>query len=255
MSAVSLDHIDATKKTALVTGGSRGIGKAIAQRLARDGFQILLTYRSKATEAEEVCTSIINAGGNCGFAQLDIADTDAIRTFFKDIVKDRVNLNCLVNNAGITKDGLLIRMKEEDFCRVVDVCLKGTFVATQEAAKLMTKNRAGSIINLASVVGLMGNAGQANYAAAKAGIIGFTKSCAKELAARQVTCNAVAPGFIETDMTSAIPAELKEQYKEAIPLRRMGSAEDVAGAVAFLASDDARYITGQVLSVNGGMYC
>ena len=253
--SITLDNFDGQKPTALVTGGSRGIGKAIAQRLAKSGFQVIITYRSKEAEAREVVETISASGGVCAYAQLDIADTQAIRSFFKETIKDRVTLTCLVNNAGITKDGLLIRMKEDDFCTVIDVCLRGTFVCTQEAAKLMTKNRKGSIINLASVVGLMGNAGQANYAAAKAGIIGLTKSCAKELAARQITCNAVAPGFIETDMTSSIPEEMKKQYVEAIPLKRMGTADDVAAAVAFLASDDASYITGHVLSVNGGMYC
>ena len=247
--------LDPEKPTALVTGGSRGIGQAIAKALAKDGYQILLTYRSKEEEAIAVVQEIQAMGGLARHAALDIGDSQAIRNFFKEEVKDRIRLACLVNNAGINRDGLLIRMKEDDFMAVVDVCLRGTFVVTQEAAKIMSKNRAGRIVNISSVVGLMGNAGQANYAAAKAGIIGLTKSCAKELASRQITCNAVAPGFIETDMTAGLPAEVKAQYVEAIPLKRMGTAEDVAMAVSFLASEKAAYITGQVLSVNGGMYC
>ena len=246
---------DAQKPTALVTGGSRGIGKAIAKTLAHDGFQVLLTYRSKEEEAEEVVQEIVASGGTAAHTQLDIGDTAAIRNLFATTVKDKLTLGCLVNNAGITKDGLLIRMKEEDFVSVIDVCLRGTFVCTQEAAKLMSKNRKGRIINISSVVGLMGNAGQANYAAAKAGIIGLTKSCAKELAGRQITCNAVAPGFIETDMTAKLTDEIKAQYVAAVPLRRMGTAQDVADCVSFLASEKAAYITGQVLSVNGGLYC
>ena len=247
--------LDPEKPTALVTGGSRGIGQAIAKALAKDGYQILLTYRSKEEEAIAVVQEIQAMGCLARHAALDIGDSQAIRNFFKEEVKDRIRLACLVNNAGINRDGLLIRMKEDDFMAVVDVCLRGTFVVTQEAAKIMSKNRAGRIVNISSVVGLMGNAGQANYADAKAGIIGLTKSCAKELASRQITCNAVAPGLIETDMTAGLPAEVKAQYVEAIPLKRMGTAEDVAMAVSFLASEKAAYITGQVLSVNGGMYC
>jgi 3-oxoacyl-[acyl-carrier protein] reductase len=159
-----------------------------------------------------------------------------------------------VNNAGITKDGLLLRMKETDFTDVIDVCLRGTFVCSQEAAKIMTRKRAGRIINISSVVALMGNAGQANYTAAKAGVIGLARTMARELAARNITCNAVAPGFIQTDMTAHLPDEVKTQYAAQIPLRRMGTPDDVAYAVAFLASEKAAYITGQVLSVNGGMY-
>ena len=247
--------LDKEQATALITGGSRGIGRAIARMLAQDGYQILLTYRSKEEEALLVVQEIEALGGRARHAALDISKTEDVRRFFQDEVKDKIRLACLVNNAGITKDGLLIRMKEDDFMAVVDVCLRGTFAVTQEAAKIMSKNRAGRIINISSVVGLMGNAGQTNYAAAKAGIIGFTKSCAKELASRQITCNAVAPGFIETDMTAHLPDEVKAQYIEAIPLKRMGTADDVAMAVSFLASDKAAYITGQVLSVNGGMYC
>ena len=241
--------------TALVTGGSRGIGRAICETLARDGFQIILTYRTKQEEAMDVVNSIAQKGGIARCAQLDVEETESIRTFFATEIKDKVQLQVLVNNAGITKDGFLVRMKEADFTKVLNVCLLGSFVATQEAAKIMSKQRSGRIINITSVVGLMGNAGQANYAAAKAGLIGLTKSCAKELAARQITCNAVAPGFIDTDMTQHLPEEIKQNYIDAVPLKRMGTAFDVAEAVAFFASEKAAYITGQVLSVNGGMYC
>lgn len=248
-------QIDAQTPTAIVTGGSRGIGKAISEVLASQGLQIVLTYRSKKEEAEAVVASIQETGGKaCSYA-LDIADTQAIRDFFANAIKDRVNLTVLVNNAGITRDGMLLRMKEEDFMDVIDVCLRGTFVCSQEAAKIMSRKRYGRIINISSIVGIMGNAGQANYSAAKAGIIGLTKSCAKELASRQITCNAIAPGFIETDMTKSLSDEIKKSYVDAIPLKRMGTALDVANAVQFLASDKAGYITGQVLSVNGGMYC
>lgn len=249
----SFQQFDPQKKTALITGGSRGIGKAIAQALAQTGLQVLLTYRSKSEEAESVVQQIRAKGGCAEKALLDIKDTAAIRTLFKEL-KD-INLYCLVNNAGMTKDGLLLRMKEEDFSEVIDVCLRGTFVCTQEAAKCMTKRRTGRIITISSVVALMGNAGQANYVAAKAGVIGLTKTCARELAARQITCNAIAPGFIATDMTAHLPDNIREQYIAQIPLQRMGTPEDVAAAVVFLASEAASYITGQVISVNGGMYC
>ncbi|MBQ7739054.1 MAG: 3-oxoacyl-[Desulfovibrionaceae bacterium] len=247
--------LDAQKRTVLVTGGSRGIGQAIAQTLAQDGFQVILTYNSNPEAAANVVAQIHELGGQAAAFKLDIGEAQAIRDFFAQEIKNRVNLYGLVNNAGITKDGLLLRMKEEDFSRVIDVCLKGTFIASQEAAKIMTKNRIGRIVNLASVVGLMGNPGQANYVAAKAGIIGLTKTCAKELAVRQITCNAIAPGFIETDMTKGLDEETRAKYIEAIPLKRMGTAQDVANACSFLISDKSSYITGQVLSVNGGMYC
>ena len=175
--------------------------------------------------------------------------------FFAEHIKGKVNLAVLVNNAGITKDGFLVRMKDDDFDRVITINLRGAFICTREAAKIMTKARHGRIVNISSVVGQMGNAGQANYSAAKAGLLGLTKSCAKELAARQITVNAVAPGFIETDMTAALSDDVRASYEAAIPLKRMGTAQEIADAVAFLASDKAAYITGQVLAVNGGMYC
>ena len=247
--------LDPAIPTALVTGGSRGIGRAISEVLSKRGLQVMLTYRTGKDKAEAVVQEIQAEGGRAACFALDIQDTAAIRTFFAEHVKDQVSLYALVNNAGITKDGFLIRMKEDDFTSVLDVCLRGTFVCTQEAAKIMGRSRKGRIVNISSVVGLMGNAGQVNYSSAKAGLLGLTKSCAKELAARSITCNAVAPGFIETDMTSSLTEETKKAYIEAIPLKRMGTALDVANAVAFLVSEEAGYITGQVLSVNGGMYC
>lgn len=241
--------------TALVTGGSRGIGKAIAQTLAREGFQVYLTYVSKPQEAEAVAASIIEAGGKARAFCLNVGDAAAVANFFASEIKGKVELSVLVNNAGITKDGFLVRMKDEDFDAVLGINLRGAFVTLREAAKIMTKQRHGSIINISSVVGQMGNACQVNYSAAKAGLLGITKSAAKELAGRNITVNAVAPGFIETDMTAALPDDVKKTYEEAIPMKRMGTANDVAEAVAFLASEKARYITGQVLAVNGGMYC
>ena len=188
-------------------------------------------------------------------AALNVGDAEAVAAFFADQIKDKLQLAALVNNAGITKDGFLVRMKDEDFDRVLTINLRGAFLCTREAAKIMSKNRRGRIVNISSVVGQMGNAGQVNYAAAKAGLLGLTKSCAKELAARNITVNAVAPGFIETDMTAALSDEVRAAYAEAIPLKRMGTAQEIADAVSFLVSDKAAYITGQVLGVNGGMYC
>ena len=195
------------------------------------------------------------AGGRARAFALNVGDSAAVADFFAAEIKDKVDLAVLVNNAGITKDGFLVRMKDEDFDKVLAVNLRGAFVCTREAAKIMSKNRKGRIINISSVVGQMGNAGQINYASAKAGLLGLTKSCAKELASRQITVNAVAPGFIETDMTAALNDDVRASYVESIPLKRMGVAQDVAEAAAFLASDKAGYITGQVLAVNGGMYC
>ncbi|WP_303193133.1 3-oxoacyl-[acyl-carrier-protein] reductase [uncultured Desulfovibrio sp.] len=241
--------------TALVTGGSRGIGRAIARTLAREGFQVYLTYVSRPEEAEKTVEEIRSQGGQARAFGLDVSDGAAVADFFGAEIKDQVNLAVLVNNAGITRDVLLLRMKDEDFDRVLTVNLRGAFLCSREAAKIMSRARYGRIVNISSVVGQMGNVGQVNYAAAKAALLGLTKSCAKELAARQITVNAVAPGFIETDMTAALTDEVRADYVAAIPLRHMGRAEDVAEAVAFLASDKAAYITGQVLGVNGGMYC
>ncbi len=239
---------------ALVTGGSRGIGKAVALRLARDGYEVWLTYVSKPEEAAKVCAEIESAGGKAQAFRLDSSDREAVAAFFKETVKDKATLSVLVNNAGITKDGLMIRMKDEDWDRVISVNLTGAFTVLREAAKIMAKQRGGRIVNISSVVGQAGNAGQANYVAAKAGLIGLTKTAALELAGRGVTVNAVAPGFIATDMTAGLPEAVMVAYTEKIPLGRLGAAEDIAAAVAFLASPGAGYITGQVLAVNGGMY-
>lgn len=241
--------------TALVTGGSRGIGRAVAQTLAAAGYQIFLTYVSKPDEAEQTARAILAAGGRARAFRLDVGDSESVAAFFRDEVRESVELAVLVNNAGITKDGLMLRMKDEDFDRVLGINLRGAFLCLREAAKIMSKQRYGRIINISSVVGQMGNAGQVNYSAAKAGLIGMTKSAAKELASRSITVNAVAPGFIETDMTAALSDEARDAYAKAIPLGRLGSAQDVADAVAFLASDKASYITGQILAVNGGLYC
>jgi 3-oxoacyl-[acyl-carrier protein] reductase len=241
--------------TALVTGASRGIGRAVAQRLAADGLQVWLTYVSKPDEADRVVRDIRDNGGKARAFLLDVADARAVADFFASEIRDKVRLDVLVNNAGITKDGFLIRMKDEDFDRVLDVNLRGAFLCLREAAKIMSRQRAGRIVNISSVIGQMGNAGQINYAAAKAGLIGMTKSAAKELAGRGITVNAVAPGFIETDMTAALSEEVRAAYMDHIPLKCFGQAEDVAEAAAFLASDKAAYITGQVLAVNGGLYC
>ena len=240
--------------TAVVTGGSRGIGKAIAETLAKSGLQVFLTYVSKPAEAEAVAEGITAAGGKARAFKLDVSDSDAVSAFFQEEIKDKVSLNVLVNNAGITRDGLLLRMKDADFDAVIGANLRGAFVCTREAAKIMTRQRYGRVVNIASISGLTGAAGQANYSAAKAGLIGMTKSNAKELAARNITVNAVAPGFIETDMTSVLSEDIQAEYRKLIPLKRAGTPQDVADAVAFLASDKAAYITGQTLSVDGGMY-
>lgn len=241
--------------TALVTGGSRGIGACIAKTLGAAGYQVFLTYVRQPAEAEAVARAIVDNGGKARAFALDVGDAEAISAFFAREIKDKERLDLLVNNAGITKDSLMVRMKDEDFDKVMAVNLKGSFICLREAAKIMCKQRNGRIVNITSISGQMGTPGQANYCAAKAGIIGLTKSAAKELAGRGITVNAVAPGFIETDMTSALPEETRQRYLESIPLRRFGAAQDVADAVAFLASDKAAYITGQVLPVNGGLYC
>ena len=240
-------------KTALVTGASRGIGAAIAKKLAARGFMVIINYGHSSAAAEEVKNQIEQAGGQAILMQGDVSSGDDVDRMFKDIKKTWGRLDVLVNNAGINRDTLLVRMKEDQWDAVLSTDLKSVFFTTKAAASLMMRQRSGSIINIASVVGITGNAGQANYAAAKAGVIGFTKSAAKELAARGIRVNAIAPGFIETDMTDAIPEKIREGMLETIPLRRGGKAEDVANAVAFLASDDAGYITGQVLKVDGGM--
>lgn len=240
-------------KTALVTGASRGIGRAIALCLAAEGARVAINYAGNVKAAEEVKASVEAAGGTAILCQADIADSAAVEAMIADVVKEFGAIDILVNNAGITRDTLLMRMKDEDFAKVLDTNLKGVFYCTKAVSKLMMKKRVGRIINMASVVGLVGNAGQTNYAAAKAGIIGFSKSAAKELASRGITVNVVAPGFIGTDMTAGLPESVKEKMLTDIPLGRMGEPEDVANAVLFLASDQASYITGQVVNVDGGM--
>jgi 3-oxoacyl-[acyl-carrier protein] reductase len=226
----------------------------VAKRLAADGYQVFITYVSRAQDADAVVAAIQAAGGKARPFLVNVADSEAVTAFFKNEIKDKVRLDVLVNNAGVTKDGLMLRMKDEDFDLVLSVNLRGTFVCTREAAKLMTKQRLGRIVNISSVVGQAGNAGQANYVASKAGVIGLTKTTALELASRGITANAVAPGYIDTDMTSDLPEQVRALFLERIPLKRMGKPEDIAAAVSFLASESAAYITGQVLAVNGGMY-
>jgi len=243
-----------SQRIALVTGGSRGIGAACAKRLAADGFAVFLTYVSKPEAAQSVCEAIAGAGGTARAFALDTSDREAVAAFFGNEIKDKGVLQVLVNNAGITRDGLIMRMKDEDWDMVIGVNLSGAFACVREASKIMAKQRSGRIVNITSVVGMTGNAGQANYASAKAGLIGLTKAAALELASRGVTVNAVAPGFIETDMTASLPEKVREELMGRIPLKRLGQAEDVAAAVSYLASDQAAYVTGQVLSVNGGMY-
>ena len=240
-------------KAALVTGASRGIGRAIALCLAAEGARVAINYAGNVKAAEEVKAAIEAAGGTAILCQADIADSAAVETMVADVVKEFGAIDILVNNAGITRDALLMRMKDEDFAKVLDTNLKGVFYCTKAVSKLMMKKRSGRIVNMASVVGLVGNAGQTNYAAAKAGVIGFSKSAAKELASRGITVNVVAPGFIGTDMTAGLPESVKEKMLTDIPLGRMGEPEDVASAVLFLASDQASYITGQVVNVDGGM--
>jgi 3-oxoacyl-[acyl-carrier protein] reductase len=247
--------MDELTSVALVTGGSRGIGRAIAEVLAERGFSLYLTYVSRPAQAEAVAEAIREKGGRAEAFLLDVSDTAAVAEFFRARIKDRVRLSVLVNNAGITRDGLLLRMKDEDFTAVLDTNLKGAFACIREAAKIMTRQRFGRIVNIASVSGETGTAGQANYSAAKAGLIGLTKAAAKELAARNITVNAVAPGLIQTDMTAALSEQVQAEYLKLIPLKRYGTPRDVAEAAAFLASDAAAYITGQVLTVDGGMYC
>jgi 3-oxoacyl-[acyl-carrier protein] reductase len=241
-------------KTALVTGGTRGIGKAIVKKLAASGYQVYFTFVSRPELAKAVEAEVAAAGATATGFQLDASDWDAVAQFFSEQIKDKVHLDVLVNNAGITKDGLLVRMKREHWEQVLTVNLTGTFICLQQAAKIMVKQRFGRIINITSVVGQTGNAGQANYCASKAGVIGLTKAAAQELATRGITVNAIAPGFIETDMTETLPQDVREKYQERIPLGRLGSAENIADAVAYLASDQAGYITGQVLGINGGMF-
>ena len=243
----------ADKKVAVVTGASRGIGRAIALELARTGAFVVINYNGSAEKAEEVKAQIEAEGGQAVTRQCNVADFKACETFFAEIIKEYGRVDVLVNNAGITKDGLLMKMSEEDFSRVVDVNLKGAFNCIRHVSRYMIRQRSGRIISLASVVGINGNAGQANYAASKAGIIGLTKSAAKELASRKITVNAIAPGFIQTDMTDVLSDKVKEATAKMIPMGTFGQPEDIAKTAAFLASEGAAYITGQVICEDGGM--
>lgn len=241
------------KQVAVVTGASRGIGRAVALELAAKGIFVIINYNGSADRAEKVKKEIEENGGCAEALQWNVADYKACEQAVRDIVKKYGKINILVNNAGITKDGLLMGMSREDFDSVVDVNLGGTFNMLRFVSRQMLRQKSGRIVNMASVVGIAGNAGQANYAASKAGVIGLTKTAAREVASRGITVNAVAPGFIETDMTEVLPEKIKEASAAQIPLGKFGKAEDVANAVAFLASEDAGYITGQVLHVDGGM--
>ena len=241
-------------QVALVTGGSRGIGRAIVHKLGRLGASVIINYRSNQGAAEESLNELVALGGAGELSQFDVADEPRVESAVKKII-DRYNkIDILVNNAGITADNLLLRMKPEDWDHVVGTNLKGTILCTKAVSRFMVRQRYGRIINMTSVVGQAGNAGQSLYAATKAGVIGFTKAMAKELATRTITVNAVAPGFIETDMTARLPAKVQEEYRRSIPLGRFGACEDVAELVAFLAGAGAGYITGQVIGVNGGQY-
>ena len=242
-----------TGKTALVTGGSRGIGRAICLELARQGASVAVNYSGSAGAAEQTVQACRAVGAQAFALQADVASSAACQAMLQAVLERFGRLDILVCNAGVARDELMLRLREEDFDTVINTNLKGTFLCMKAAVRPMMKQRHGRIISLSSVVGLHGNAGQVNYAATKAGVIGMTKSLAKELAGRNITVNAVAPGFIDTDMTAVLPEKAKEAILASIPMARLGAAEDVANAVAFLASDEAGYITGQVLAVDGGM--
>lgn len=240
-------------KTALVTGGSRGIGREIALQLAKEGVGVAVNYSGNESAAEETARMIREFGGKAMIVRADVSDFEAAERMVKEVADAYGRIDILINNAGITRDNLLLRMKEADWDAVLNTNLKGVFNCTKAVTKIMMKQRSGKIVNMTSVIGLSGNAGQANYAAAKAGVIGFTKSMAKELANRGICVNAVAPGFIDTDMTANLPEQMKDDALKKIPLAKLGSPGDVAGAVMFLVSDAASYITGQTLNVDGGM--
>jgi 3-oxoacyl-[acyl-carrier protein] reductase len=241
-------------KVTVVTGGSRGIGRAICLRLAAMGSLVYVNYVSRSAAAEETAALIRQAGGRAEILSFDVADVTAVQDAFKKVVSEAGSVDILINNAGITRDGLMARMKEADWDAVLDTNLKGAFSCAKAASREMMKKKWGRIVNISSVSGFAGNPGQVNYSAAKAGLIGLTKAMAREYASRNITVNSVAPGYIETEMTEQLSADVQEQIKKEIPLASLGKPEDVAGAVAYLVSDDGRYVTGQTLHVNGGMY-
>ena len=240
-------------KVALITGATRGIGREIALELAENGMDIAINYRSESDIPEDLKGEIEAYNVRCEFVQADVSDFEQCERMVKETVEKFGKIDVLVNNAGITRDGLIMRMKKEDFESVIDVNLVGTFNVTRNVIPHMIKQRAGRIVNLASVVGVAGNAGQTNYSASKAGVIGFTKSLAKEVASRNILVNAVAPGFIDTDMTSVLSDSVKENIHAQIPLKRMGTKREVAKVVKFLVSEDSSYVTGQVVNIDGGM--
>jgi 3-oxoacyl-[acyl-carrier protein] reductase len=241
-------------KTALVTGASRGIGRAIALRFAAEGAFVVVNYAGNEAAAGETLAAIEAAGGNAVLSRFDVGSAEQVDAAVKAIVADRGRIDILVNNAGVTRDNLLMRLTEDDFDAVLRTNLKGTFLVTKVVSRQMIRQRYGRIVNMSSVVGEMGNAGQSVYAATKAGILGFTKAMARELASREITVNAIAPGFITTDMTQALPEAARKEFAERIPLGRFGAPEEVAELALFLASDAAAYVTGQVVGINGGMY-
>ncbi len=241
------------KKVVLVTGGSRGIGREVAEVYAENGYDVVINYVSDKTDVEGIKKEFEEKGVKCLLVKADVSKAADVDNMVEEAIKQFGKIDVLVNNAGITRDILLMRMSEEDFDKVIEINLKGTYLVTKAVTKYMMKKRQGSIINLASVVGVVGNAGQTNYAASKAGIIGFTKSVAKELASRNIRANAVAPGFIATDMTSVLSDSVKENISTQIPLKRMGTAREVAEVIYFLGSGKSSYITGQVINIDGGM--
>lgn len=241
------------QKTALITGAARGIGRAVAIRLAKDGFHTVINYNGSVDAANDTVKECLKYNVKSIAIKADVANNDEVRDMVKEVQKEFGSIDCLVNNSGITKDNLLLRMSEDDFDKVIAVNLKGSYNTIKHITPIMLKQRSGSIINIASVVGITGNAGQANYAASKAGVIGLTKSVAKELSARGIRCNAVAPGYIQTEMTAVLSEEVLNNIMSMIPLNRPGKPEDVAALVSFLAGEESSYITGQVMNVDGGM--
>ena len=241
------------RKVVFVTGGSRGIGKAIALKYAQNGYNVVINYVSDKTNVEELQKEFTKLNVECLIEKADVSKSEEVEKLVKKAIEKFNKIDVLVNNAGITRDGLLMRMKEEDFDKVIEINLKGTFLITKSVIPYMLKKRDGKIINLASVVGVTGNAGQCNYSASKAGIIGFTKSIAKELASRNIRANAIAPGFIDTDMTSILSDEVKDSINVQIPMKRMGTTQEIANVAYFLGCEESSYITGQVINIDGGM--